>query len=78
MIEEIIQQHPFIFLGIIIWSLAWKGFALWRSARLNDKWWFVALLIINTMGILEIFYLFVFSRREIKEKSIENTRSEES
>jgi len=65
MMEEFIQQHPFIILGISIWSLIWKGFALWRAARLNNKWWFVALLIINTMGILEIFYIFVFSKQTL-------------
>jgi NADH:ubiquinone oxidoreductase subunit 6 (subunit J) len=34
-----------------------KGFALWHAARRDEKWWFVALLIINTFGILEICYL---------------------
>jgi len=68
MMEEFIQQHPFIILGISIWSLIWKGFALWRAARLNNKWWFVALLIINTMGILEIFYIFVFSKQTLSSR----------
>jgi len=47
---------------LIIWMLVWKGFALWKAARLNQPFWFVALLVINTFGILEILYLFVFSR----------------
>ena len=68
MMEEFIQQHPFIILGISIWSLIWKGFALWKAARLNNKWWFVALLIINTMGILEIFYIFVFSKQTLSSR----------
>ena len=46
------------FLLVMVWSLAWKGLALWRAAGRKDKWWFIALLIINTMGILEIIYLF--------------------
>jgi len=48
----------------IIWSLAWKGIALWKAARAGSKKWFVALLIINTLGILEILYIFVFSKKE--------------
>jgi methionyl-tRNA synthetase len=48
----------------LIWSLIWKGFALWRAGITRDKWWFLALFVLNTFGILDIFYLLVFSRRE--------------
>jgi len=48
---------------LLIWSLVWKGMALWKSARLNQKKWFIALLIVNTLGILEILYLYVFSKK---------------
>lgn len=46
-----------------IWSLIWKGLALWKAAKKSDKAWFIALLIINTVGILEIFYIYIFSKR---------------
>ena len=55
----------FFFL-VIIWTLAWKGMALWRAARKGETAWFVALLVINTLGILEIIYLYVFSTPEMK------------
>ncbi len=55
-------QNNLVFLLIILWTLPWKGVALWKSARLSQKWWFVALLVINTIGILEILYIFVFSK----------------
>ena len=45
---------------VILWSLIWKGFALWHSAQRGDKWWFIAFLVVNTVGILEIIYLFGF------------------
>ena len=53
-------------LGIIamIWSIFWKGLALWKSARLGHKKWFIVLLLINTIGILEIFYIYVWSKRQ--------------
>ena len=53
----------------VIWELIWKGLALWKSAKRNDKIWFVVLLIVNTLGILDILYLFVFSKREDAGKS---------
>lgn len=48
-------------LVIIIWSLVWKGFALWKAARRSDKWWFIALFIINLLGLLEMLYIFVIT-----------------
>lgn len=49
-----------------IWSLIWKGIALWKAARNGSKPWYIALLIINTVGILEIVYIFFFSKKEKK------------
>jgi len=49
---------------IVIWSLFWKGLALWHSARNKQPWWFAVLLLVNTMGILEIIYLFVIAKRK--------------
>ena len=49
---------------LAIWSVAWKGIALWTAARRDDRNWFVALLVINTAGILEIVYLYAFSKRD--------------
>lgn len=69
MIEQMpvfIQQNYWFFIPVLIWSIFWKGMALWRSAQLKSKPWFVALLLINTMGLLEILYLFVFSRKKGK------------
>lgn len=48
----------------IIWTLVWKGLSLWRAARRGDRNWFVALLVLNTMGILDILYIYVFSKKE--------------
>lgn len=53
----------FFVLVIIVWSFVWKGLALWKAARQNSKAWFVVLLILNTLGILEILYLYVFSKK---------------
>jgi methionyl-tRNA synthetase len=55
-------QYAGIF-GLLFWSIVWKGLALWRAAKNNDKAWFIAILIINSVGLLEIFYIFVFAKR---------------
>jgi len=48
---------------VLIWSLAWKGVALWKAARNQSVAWFVALFLLNTLGIFEIIYIFFFSRK---------------
>ncbi len=53
---------PWLLGLIFIWSIAWKGFALWKAAKKESKTWFVILLLVNTVGLLEIFYIFVFSK----------------
>ena len=50
---------------LLIWSLLWKGLALWKSARNDERYWFVAILLINTAGILELLYLFVFAKSKL-------------
>lgn len=51
----------------LIWSYAWKLFALWTAARKKAWVWFVILALVNTVGILEILYIFVFSKMKTPE-----------
>ena len=53
-----------IFVVLIAWSLVWKGLALWKAARESHKAWFVVLLLVNTVGILEIFYIYFLSKKK--------------
>ncbi|MEI8143576.1 MAG: DUF5652 family protein [Candidatus Berkelbacteria bacterium] len=56
-----------LLLGVlVIWTLVWKGLALWRAARRNENAWFIALLILNTAGILEIIYYFLIAKTDKK------------
>lgn len=49
------------FIALFAWVIVWKGMALWKAAQKGEKWWFGALLVVNTVGILEILYIYVFS-----------------
>lgn len=57
-----------IWILLTVWSIFWKGWALWESGRRNQKIWFVALLVVNTVGILEILYIFFFSKMKTTAK----------
>jgi hypothetical protein len=60
--EQFIIANQWLVVPVLIWSLIWKGLALWTAARQGQKIWYVALLIVNTLGILEILYIYVFSK----------------
>ncbi|MHB1163358.1 MAG: DUF5652 family protein [Minisyncoccota bacterium] len=49
-----------LFILAALWTIVLKGFALWYAARGGQKGWFIALLFINTLGVLEIIYLIWF------------------
>lgn len=51
---------------LVGWTLAWKGWSLWIAARNKHKLWFIALLIVNTLGILEIIYIFAVGKPALK------------
>ena len=59
---------PFIVL-LVAWSLPWKGYALWLAARNGHTLWFIALLLVNTLAILEIIYIFAIGRPEMKKRT---------
>src|ERR1700681_4725579 len=52
---------PFLVI-ILLWSIFWKGLALWHAAQRGQYWWFLILLLVNTLGILEIIYLFAVAK----------------
>ena len=67
--EQFLAQNWLVLTLIGIWTLPWKGVALWKAARLKQKGWFVTLLIINTLALLDILYIFVLSKRTSADKN---------
>ncbi len=59
-----IQHTPWLFALIVAWSIAWKAIATWHAARNSQLGWFIALFVINTVGVLEIIYLAFFSKKK--------------
>ena len=65
--EMFVAQNPWAIVALlsaVVLAIALKGFALWRAARNNSSGWFVALLLINTFGVLELLYLVVWGRNK--------------
>ena len=58
-----LQENPWLMLLILLWVLPWEGYALWTAAKRGEKWWFIALLVLNTLALFEIFYIFVIAKK---------------
>ena len=59
--------NPALILLVVLWSLFWKGLALWHSGRRGQPWWFAIMLVVNTAGILEIVYLFLVIKLKLSQ-----------
>lgn len=58
-----------LFAIVLLWSAVWKGIGLWKSGRNNQFYWFIAMFVLNTAGILPIIYLVWFQpHKRIKKK----------
>ena len=48
---------PLLIIPLGILDVVLKGFALWKSTQRKEKVWFIALLLVNSLGILPTIYL---------------------
>ncbi len=48
---------------VLVWDAVWRGIALWRAGRNARLAWFIALLVVNSVGILPIIYIFGFRKK---------------
>ena len=62
--EEFLIANQWLLWLILIWVLPWKGVALWRSAKNSHRAWFIVMLVLNTLAILPIIYIFFFSKKK--------------
>jgi len=71
-------QQPQILFPILIWTTFWKGLALWKAAQKKQVYWFIAILLINLLGIFSILYIYVFSEWDRIKTSFAGKKNKES
>ncbi|MFC1801971.1 DUF5652 family protein [Patescibacteria group bacterium] len=62
-VQSITNIDLWVLILIALWVLPWKGYAMWTAAKKSHKKWFIVLLILNTLAILDILYIFIFSKK---------------
>lgn len=70
-IQAFIEAHSAFFLVLTVWSIIWKGLALWKAAGRGERNWFIVILVTNTFGILDLIYYYLVGRGNISESSSE-------
>ena len=61
-ITQLVDVRNPLFYLVLVWAVVWKGIALWHAARGGQKAWYIAILLVNSLGILEIVYLQFFRK----------------
>jgi len=67
--KTIFSSYPFlpwVLLVLVVVELILKGFALYRAAKNNQKYWFIVILVINSVGIFPLIYLLLKPSKKIK------------
>ena len=68
-----------VLLILIAWLAPWKAFALWRAAK-RGQWFtfalFFVLIPVNTFALVEILYIFSWSRERVQTDNVENKREQ--
>ncbi len=54
-----------------IWDLIWKGIGMWYAAKHQQRGWFIAILLLNLVGLLAIIYLLWFKPKEKTEEGVQ-------
>lgn len=48
---------------LVVWDLGAKAVGMWYAIKNNQRNWFIAVFILNTVGILPIVYLKFFQKK---------------
>lgn len=52
-----------VLVTLVVWDGGWKGVALWKASKNHQRGWFIALFLLNTVGILPVVYLKFFQKK---------------
>lgn len=62
-LSKLTFNNKYLNIILIVWSLIIKGITLWKCSKNNQKYWFITIFLVNTLGILEIIYLKFFQKK---------------
>ncbi len=64
MTQNFVNDNITLILIMLTIDATLKAVAMWMAAQKGAKVWFVLLFILNTAGILPLFYIFYFSKQQ--------------
>ncbi len=74
---ELTQTQLIVIVSILavltLWDVVWKAMAMWVVCKRESKLWFVILLVVNSVGILPIAYLWYQGALPTRKKKVEDS-----
>lgn len=61
-------SYMVLLIPLVLLDVGLKGWAMWRAARMEKNIWFIALLIVNSLGILPAIFLLLTKEEYAKRK----------
>jgi hypothetical protein len=55
-----------LLIALMLWEAVWKGIGLWKAGGHRQLAWFIAMFVLNTVGILPIVYIVWFQKSSKK------------
>ena len=52
-----------LILPLVIIDIILKTVSLWKAARNNQLYWFIALALVNSAGLLPLIYILFFQKK---------------
>lgn len=56
-LQQTIVPFLWLIIPLAILDITLKAWSLWRAARMSKQIWFIALIVVNSLGILPVIFL---------------------
>lgn len=66
----VLRFAPFLplLIPLALLDLGLKGWGMWRAAKMHMNKWFIALLVVNSLGVLPVVFLLLTKKEYAKYK----------
>ncbi len=62
-IGDFVTMYPQVLILLAIWETCFKAVGLWKSSHNNQRYWFITILVVNSLGIVPAIYLKFFQKK---------------
>jgi hypothetical protein len=57
-----------LLITLVLVDVALRGYSLWKAAKNNQSTWFIALFLLNSLGLIPLVYVAFFQKNKNPKK----------